>query len=50
MYQEVPRRYHVEDPNEPMNDFINAIEDSPINFEILSHNLTLSIDVFILNE
>ena len=44
LYQEVPRRYHVEDLDEPMNDFTNAVEDSPGNFEILTHTLTPAVD------
>jgi hypothetical protein len=43
LYREQFWRYHVEDPKDPMNDFVCALNDNMGNYAILSHSLALGI-------
>ena len=46
LHHEPSRRYHVEEPNESMNDFICVVNDGPRNF---SKFLFLLLKIFLFS-
>jgi hypothetical protein len=43
LYREQFKRYHVEDPKEPMNEFVYTVDDNMGNYAILFHSYPMSL-------